>query len=40
MISLHGAEIWTHTKREESRLQTVEMKFPRAIMGKTQKRQN
>jgi hypothetical protein len=34
---LLGAETWTCTKRERSKLQTVEMKFLRAIVGKTRR---
>jgi hypothetical protein len=33
-IVLYGAETWTCTKREESKIQATEMKFLRAIMGK------
>jgi hypothetical protein len=31
---LYGAEKWTCTKREESKLQAVEMKLLRATVGK------
>jgi hypothetical protein len=33
-LLLYGAETWTCTKREESKLQAVEMKFLRRIVGK------
>jgi hypothetical protein len=36
-ILLYGAETWTCTKREESKIQATEMKFFRAIMGKTKR---
>jgi hypothetical protein len=36
-ILLYGAETWTCSKREESKLQAVEMKFLRAIVGKTRR---
>jgi hypothetical protein len=34
-IPLYGAETWTFTKREESKIQAIELKFLRAVMGKT-----
>jgi hypothetical protein len=34
---LCGAETWTCTKREESKIQAVEMKFLRAVTGKTKR---
>ena len=34
---LYGAEIWTITKREGSKIQGVEIKFLRAIRKKTKK---
>jgi hypothetical protein len=34
---LHGAESWTCTKREESKIQAMEMKFLRDIIGKTRR---
>jgi hypothetical protein len=34
-ILLYGAETWTCTKREESKIQATEIKFLTAIMGKT-----
>jgi hypothetical protein len=34
---LHGAESWTCTKREESKIQAMEMKFLREIIGKTRR---
>jgi hypothetical protein len=34
---LHGAESWTYTKREESKIQAMEMKFLREILGKTRR---
>jgi hypothetical protein len=36
-ILLHAAESWTCTKREESKIQAMEMKFLREIMGKTRR---
>jgi hypothetical protein len=33
-ILLYGAESWTCTKREESKIQAMEMKFLRKIVGK------
>jgi hypothetical protein len=36
-ILSYGADTWTCTKREESKLQAVEMKFLRAIVGKTRR---
>jgi hypothetical protein len=36
-ILLYGAETWTCTKKEERKIQATEMKFLRAIMGKTMK---
>jgi hypothetical protein len=32
---LYGVETWTCTQREESKIEAIEMKFLRAIMGKT-----
>jgi hypothetical protein len=37
-ILLCGVEIWTSTKREESKIQAIEMKFLRLIMGKTKRK--
>jgi hypothetical protein len=37
-ILLCEAETWTCTVREESKLQAVEMKFVRAIVGKTRRK--
>jgi hypothetical protein len=34
-ILLYGAETWSRSKREESKLQAVEMKFLRRIARKT-----
>jgi hypothetical protein len=34
---LHGAESWTCTKREESKIQAMEMKFLREIIGKSRR---
>jgi hypothetical protein len=34
-ILLYGAEIWSCTKKEESKIQAIEMKFLTALMGKT-----
>jgi hypothetical protein len=36
-ILLHGAESWTCTKREESKIQAMEMKFLREIIGKSRR---
>jgi hypothetical protein len=36
-ILLYGTEAWTTTKREDSRIQAMEMKFFRAILNKTNK---
>jgi hypothetical protein len=36
-ILLHGAESWTCTKREEGKIQAMEMKFLRQIIGKTRR---
>jgi hypothetical protein len=36
-ILLYGAESWTCTKREESKIQAMEMKFLREILGKTRR---
>jgi hypothetical protein len=32
---LCGTESWTCTKRKESKIQIIEMKFLRAVMGRT-----
>jgi hypothetical protein len=34
---LYGVETWTWTERDESKIQTTEMKFLRAVMGKTKR---
>jgi flagellar basal body-associated protein FliL len=34
---LYGAESWTCTKREESKIQAMELKFLREILGKTRR---
>ena len=34
---LYGAETWTTTKREDSKIQTMGMKYLRTILGKTKK---
>jgi hypothetical protein len=36
-ILLHGAESWTCTKREESKIQAMGMKYLREILGKTRR---
>jgi hypothetical protein len=36
-ILLHGAESWTCTKREESKIQAMKMKFLREIIGETRR---
>jgi hypothetical protein len=36
-ISLYGAESWTCTKKEENKIQAMEMKFLRGILGKTKR---
>jgi hypothetical protein len=36
-ILLYGAESWMCTKREESKIQAMEMKFLREILGKTRR---
>jgi hypothetical protein len=36
-ILLYGAGTWTCTKREESKIQAVEMKFLEEIVGKTRR---
>jgi hypothetical protein len=36
-ILLHGADSWTCTKREESKIEAMEMKFVREIIGKTRR---
>ena len=33
-ILLYGAETWTTTKREDSKIQAIEMKFLRAVLNK------
>jgi hypothetical protein len=37
MILLYGAETWACTKTDESKLQTVEIKVLRGIVGKTRR---
>jgi hypothetical protein len=37
ILLLHAAETQTCTKREESKLQAVETKFLRAIVGRTRR---
>jgi hypothetical protein len=37
IILLYGAQIWSCTKREESKLQAAEMKFLRATVEKTRR---
>jgi hypothetical protein len=36
-ILLYGAEMWTCTKREKRKIQAIEIKFLKAIMGKTKR---
>jgi hypothetical protein len=36
-ILLYGMKTWTCTKREEGKIQATEMKFMRALMGKTKR---
>jgi hypothetical protein len=36
-ILLYRAETWTCTKREESKIQAIEMKFLKAVMGNTKR---
>ena len=36
-ILLYGVETWTKTKREDSKIQAMEMKSSRAILNKTMK---
>ena len=37
-ILLYGAETWTKTKREDSKIQAMEIKFLRAILNKIKER--
>ena len=37
-ILLNGAETWTTTKREDNKIQAMEMKFLRVILNKTKDR--
>jgi hypothetical protein len=39
LLLLYGAETWTCTKRQESKLQADEMKFLRRIVGKTRRQE-
>jgi hypothetical protein len=36
-ILLYGAKSWTCTRKEESKIQAMEMKFLREILGKTRR---
>src|SRR5678816_3343095 len=37
-ILLYGAETWSMTEREESRIQTAEMNVLRTVIGKTRRK--